>query len=197
MTESKELKAKFDRFTAPLRQATKGQLAKWFVLSAACCGVTIAGLWYLGDRFEVGLDRQKSHCVEGDVFLIDKYDKTPVKDALFAYRAGKKLAKAFPENRMMGKYVRAVEGDTVSINDEEEIFVNGRFVAQGLYWLHDKETHTVDPKLLKKFTGKKTLKKGEYWMMGTSLKSFDSRYWGVINQDQIIGRMYVLHRPAR
>lgn len=195
MPSANWLKERVSRFCAPLKTATKGQLIRWGVVSTLICVGTVAGLWYLGDRFEIGLDRQQSHCVEGDVFLIDKYDRTPVKDELFAYRAGKKLVAAFPADRMMGKYVRAVPGDTVSINDSEEIFVNGKYVARGLYWLHDRETQEIDPNTLKKFTGKKTLKDGEYWMMGTSRRSFDSRYWGVVSKDQIIGRMYVLHRP--
>jgi conjugal transfer pilin signal peptidase TrbI len=31
-----------------------------------------------------------------------------------------------------------------------------------------------------------------YWVMGDQPKSFDSRYWGVVYQQQIIGKAYAL-----
>ncbi len=42
------------------------------------------------------------------------------------------------------------------------------------------------------FYGKATLKENNYWFMGKSLFSFDSRYWGTVKNDQIIGRAYPL-----
>ncbi|NDG89011.1 MAG: S26 family signal peptidase, partial [Gammaproteobacteria bacterium] len=31
-----------------------------------------------------------------------------------------------------------------------------------------------------------------YWAMGDQPKSFDSRYWGVVYQQQVVGKAYVL-----
>ena len=64
--------------------------------------------------------------------------------------------------------------------------VNGTAYADGLLVAY--ETN-VDPNL---FVRETDLGKDQYFMLGQSPRSFDSRYWGTISETQILGRAYPL-----
>ena len=87
----------------------------------------------------------------------------------------------------MAKYLAAGPGDTVEVTEDFRILVNDHLFARGLPHLTG-----LDPKALKAFIGRRVLMADQYWMLGTLPMSFDSRYWGPIHGDQIVGRAYVL-----
>lgn len=158
----------------------------WFrkVLIATLVMVA-AGLWF-ASHYRVGFDKQTYTCIGASLLIIDITDRTPVRDAVFAYRA-KNAAPVYPDGTLMAKYVRGMPGDTVTITEEGEITVGEHYRTRGMPYIAN-----LPEEKRKTFAGKKTLAKGEFWMMGTSPRSFDSRYWGTIRDDQIVGRAYVI-----
>lgn len=87
----------------------------------------------------------------------------------------------------MLKYMRGMPGDTVEVRKNDQVFINGEASEHGLLLAGEKLGQPAS-----KFYGKATLKEDEYWFLGTSPRSFDSRYWGAVTRDQIIGRAYPL-----
>jgi conjugal transfer pilin signal peptidase TrbI len=85
----------------------------------------------------------------------------------------------------MVKILTAMPGDAVEVN-EWQIIINGKPVGEGLPLA--KELHLPE----QHFYGKSVLEDGHYWFMGRSPLSFDSRYWGAVEDEQIIGRAYPL-----
>lgn len=139
------------------------------------------------ERYKVAVDTQAIPCIDARVILVDKKDITPIKGKLVAFRAPKNVTPVYPEGTLMAKILVAGPGDTVAINVNEEILVNGVVKAQGLPHL---QIGTAENR--KRFIGKKTLGANEYWVLGTHEWSFDSRYWGAIEAKSIVGRGYVV-----
>ena len=157
-------------------------MAKLFILSAALFG----GLFLILDRYRVGIDPQYDKCIPGYTFyLIDLKNKALEKDKTFAFRAIG-LEPIFKDGTRMVKFVRGMPGDTIEINKKLDISVNGSIQANGLPLLKKLNAQEAG------FVGKKVLGENEHWMMGLSFTSFDSRYWGAISKEQVIGKAYPL-----
>lgn len=81
--------------------------------------------------------------------------------------------------------VDGLPGDTVSVTPEETT-VNGSMVGEELRLA--RESGHTDSELTR--TGK--VPEGRVWLMGRTKLSFDSRYWGSVPMDHILGRAYPL-----
>lgn len=156
-----------------------------FILKAS---VVLLLMWGVGtslaSRYRIGIDPQQEKCLPQTFYLVDLKDRSLERGAIYAFKA-RGLAPLFQEGTWMVKILVAMPGDTVEVN-AQQIAVNGKPVGEGLplaQQLHLPESH---------FYGKSVLEDGHYWFMGTSPLSFDSRYWGAVEDDQIIGRTYPL-----
>ena len=159
---------------------------KRFVGKAAL--VTLA-LWAGGaafaTRYRIGIDPQRENCLPGHtLFLIDLHDRSPKKGAMYAFRA-QGARPFFPDGTPMVKILAAVPGDRVAIDARGTITVNGERVGAGL--------PLAGAAGASRFEGRATLGRGRYWFMGTDPSSFDSRYWGTVGDEQIIGRARALY----
>ena len=83
------------------------------------------------------------------------------------------------------KELSHMPGDTVEIDKNNQISINKQLYATGLMWAQEKLGQPDSY-----FQGKTTLAENQYWFLGASEKSFDSRYWGAVNHEDIIGRVY-------
>lgn len=155
-------------------------------VGAATAVVAFLG-WGFLDRYQIGVDTQAVKCVKGSIFLIDTKDLTPERGAMFAYRS-KGTKWIFPDGTLMVKYLEGMPGDQVEVTEDFEVLVNGVRKARGL----PLATAISAEEARMRFCGKGTLKSDEAWMLGTLPRSFDSRYWGPIKTDQLVGRAYVL-----
>ncbi len=136
-------------------------------------------------RFSFAVDPQLKSCIpEYSFYLVDNKDKKIIRDKLFAFRS-KDLSPLYEKNTKMIKYIRAMPGDTVEINKDNQILINAQLYATGLILAQEKLGQPDSY-----FQGKKNLTDNQYWGLGTSEESFDSRYWGAISREDIIGRVY-------
>lgn len=142
---------------------------------------------YLEDRFHLGIDDQRELCLPGGHrwFLIDRHDQNLWRGDLVAFRADARMAPWFPVGRTVVKIVTGVGGDRVSVGLRQSL-VNGEAVAEGLA-LAEKLGRPAP-----QYVRDETVPGGALWVTGTHPQSFDSRYWGVVRDDHIIGRAYAL-----
>tara|TARA_R110002051_G_scaffold325827_2_gene431772 strand:- start:2629 stop:3192 length:564 start_codon:yes stop_codon:yes gene_type:complete len=137
-------------------------------------------------RYHIGLDTQEVKCIGNySFFLVDRHNTTLERGSIYAFEA-RGVAPYFDEGTHMVKILLGVPGDHVAITEDAVIMVNGEEVATGLALAEDLG---VDPAA---FMGETVLKEGHYWFMGESGVSFDSRYWGTVHEEQVIGRAYPL-----
>lgn len=94
--------------------------------------------------------------------------------------------KAF-HNEPLGKLIIGLPGDVVH-ETRHRLYINGHF--WGRMWLYPwlKITHRTIPPLPQTYT----IPKGHVLLLGTNPESWDGRYWGVVPDSAIYGRVYPL-----
>lgn len=134
---------------------------------------------YLMDRYQFAIDPQNNQCLPPyRIYLIDKFDKTPIRGKTFSFTS--------EYIRKYGKGIKVVDGlpgDIISVTPEETT-INGSMVGEELRLA--KESGHTEADLTR--TG--AVQPGRVWLMGRTKLSFDSRYWGTVSQDHILGRAY-------
>ncbi|UTH74235.1 signal peptidase I [Chromobacterium sp. IIBBL 290-4] len=152
------------------------------IAAAICFGLAQALVYWNDGRYRIGIDFQKNvHCLPWTVFFMERKPAAwlPERGDLVQYR-NPRLDRGFAAFTM-SKLVMGVAGDRVQIKGGR-VYLNGRYVG-GLN--------------LSQALGKKpqdyarafTLREGEYFLMGSQPYSYDSRYWGPIRHEEIIGRV--------
>lgn len=99
----------------------------------------------------------------------------------------------FPKNpkQYFIKRVIGLPGETVLINSQGEVIIKDK---DGKIALTMNEPYVMHPK---DDSVERTLKDGEYFMMGDNRAgSFDSRAWGPVNRDLIVGRAFLRLFPV-
>lgn len=138
------------------------------------------------NRYRIGIDPQNEKCLPGyTVYLIDLNDRSLQRGAIYSFHA-KNLQPLYKDGTRMVKILAGMPGDVVEIDHSWNTTVNGEVVGEGLQLARRLNLDESQ------FYGKRTLTEGHYWFMGQSPFSFDSRYWGTVNDEQIIGRAYPL-----
>ena len=138
-------------------------------------------------RYSIGFDDQKDLCLKGNhrLFLIDHWDRTFQKEDLIAFKADNRMTPFFSLETTFIKRVKGVEGDEVGKRGEI-LTVNGQKVGEGFPLTnHPGVTQVIDHRPFR-------VQPLTYWAMGDQPKSFDSRYWGVVFSQQVVGKAYVL-----
>lgn len=92
------------------------------------------------------------------------------------------------------KRLIAVEGDTLQVIPNQGIKRNGQWVNEP-YVNAIAATCTVEQP--KRYCGPIVIPKGYYFMMGDNRNdSYDSRFWGLVHQDRVLGRAWLRLWPA-
>lgn len=106
---------------------------------------------------------------QGDIVIFD------VSDELFNYMMKRGYIGKYTKSFI--KIVAGVPEDEIEIG--KDLKINGKTIKENLY---KKDSLGRDLPLKE---GKYTLKKDEYFVIGTHIRSFDSSYMGVIRKEQI------------
>jgi len=162
---------------------------RFLVGAALTLAVILAGGAYLLDRFRLGIDDQVHSCLPPyHWFLIDTYEREIMQGQLVAFYATERMHPYFQPEQIVIKVAAGVPGDRIEVS-REETRVNGAHAAgrMGLF-----ETLGMD-QWPQPFTRHSFIvPAGQYLALGRSLNSFDSRYWGTLPAERVIGRAYAL-----
>lgn len=115
------------------------------------------------------------------IYITRKYEnQIPLKKGTYViFHKPKKATKNREFYQDFLKEIVGTYGDDVEIIDNK-VYINGEFKGD----IFEKDSYGNSIRTLK--AGKLELKKDEYFVMGTNQKSYDSRYWGAIKQDEIL-----------
>ncbi len=174
-----------------LRSFIKPPRMSWtsyWIKSVAVTIPIILAMWLFSLRFTIGIDPQQATSIVGTrYFLIDHSDTNLIRGKLYAFRSPN-LNPFYSENTRFIKYLVAVPGDHIKVDTNNQIWINGLSTPfMGLPYAQSKLGQDES-----KFQGEITLKDNQYWFLGDYNRSFDSRYWGSIGNDRIIGRAFKL-----
>lgn len=158
----------------------------WLVSTVVSIALGTLGLWLTGLR--IGIDVQRligePACMPSLVYIWNPGLTAPAKVGHYV------LAKmpatglgvgARPGDRIV-KRVRAVAGDTVKV-EGTELYINGVHQEKDRLWL----ARSIPGKQPGDFDREVKLGEGELFLMGTTKESFDSRYWGPVKREAILG----------
>lgn len=150
---------------------------------AALSTFAVATFFLFRSNFIIGMPTsQFSGCLSQKIFLVSKNEQEVVRGGIYAITLDRDLRIANRGAKMI-KIVAARGGDTVRVEDDgiwvnEKIFL--RVPLQGIAGRLDmdltdlKKTITVPPHQL--------------YLVGNTDKSYDSRFWGTIDEKNVIGR---------
>lgn len=155
-----------------------------FLLKGSLLSVLLAGaIVGLAHRYSIAIAPQEYLCLPPyRIWIIDKGDREPVRGEIFAFRS-LGLGPIFQDGTNIVKVLEGMPGDSVKV-DLEQTSINGRVVGEGLAVATEKG---IDPQ---RYVRAGVIGEDRYWFFGKTDDSFDSRYWGSVTGEQILGRAY-------
>ena len=155
---------------------------EWFVLLCAVI-MPMAFVWALSLHYKLGLNLDKS--LECRLYLVKK-GVIPLKGEFIAFRC-KDLRPYFPEGFLFVKRVIGEPGDGIATgSDGKDFYINGRFAARA------RETDSLGRPALPMRVNEPHLCPDCWFVLGDHPQSYDSRYWGYVHKEQIIGKAFCL-----
>jgi conjugal transfer pilin signal peptidase TrbI len=156
----------------------------------ALCLALIAGV--LGaaavfhTRYWIGVDGEPGeHCLRDSVFLVDSKERRIGRGDYVAFLS-RGMTPFYIDGTRVLKRVVGVAGDHILV-DGQGVWVNGSFSGALLHVQPGGRLAGMG-RVPGEFVRDEQVPAERWWVMGTSPRSFDSRYWGYISNDQIIGR---------
>ncbi len=161
--------------------------ARWLVLFSYAMVVTGIVSIYIAQRYTIFIDQQWVVTSTGHkIYITDSWDKNVSYGNLVAFRA-KGLEPLFENGFPVAKYVVGMPGDKIKV-ENGNVYVNGKHVG------------VISESLLKKigkdpkeYEKQYVVKEGAYFCMGSNPRSYDSRYWGMVYEQQVIARAYAIY----
>lgn len=170
------------------------------IVSSVTLAISAVAFSWFGNNYAIHIDSQVDRCLpDSRVYLVDKNDKNTVRGGLFAFKAKGlkpyieeghqkiwKLADKYEDGKKLLKIIDGMPGDTVEVTASDNL-INGESIGEGGLLL--KGTLLKDES---HFTKKYVLDDKQYFFAGRTNRSFDSRYWGPVEESEIIGRAIAL-----
>lgn len=150
------------------------------ILLAALLSASIVGVTH---RFTLAIATQEYLCLPPyRIWVIDKWDKEPVRGEIFAFKS-QGLTPVFADGTTIVKVLEGMPGDTADV-DPKQTTINGVVVGTGLQVATDLG---LSPE---RYVRSGVIEQGRYWFFGKTSDSFDSRYWGSVGGEEILGKAY-------
>ncbi|ERT34878.1 MULTISPECIES: signal peptidase I [Fusobacterium] len=126
--------------------------------------------------------------IKPGIYMMRKYEKKiPLKKGTFViFSVPGKATKNREYYQDFIKEIVGIYGDDIEIIDNK-IYINDEFKGD----IFEKDSYGNNIRTLKE--GKQEIREDEYFVMGSNPKSYDSRYWGAIKQQDILyfGTFYI------
>ncbi|WP_405367193.1 signal peptidase I [Ruminobacter sp.] len=166
---------------------------KWAGLAALSLAIGLSVFSYIEDHYNVsfwghiGADKERQTSCIKDLHYM--YITTKIKDyskhdfqrgGLYTFRSQEGVL--FPKGTLFVKYLKGLPGDKLEITENREIKINDVVVASG-FPIFERKGITVP----EKFFFKEIIPEKKYFFLGDTEHSYDSRYWGYVDEENIVG----------
>jgi conjugal transfer pilin signal peptidase TrbI len=169
----------------------------WPVFLCQCLAVLATAYtlgWWFSNLYEFGIAQGKP-CMPGRFYFIERKVEGRVPPEfkhgdLIVFRTDTRTAPYYEPGTRFVKEVRGVPGDHVHIDAAGKVEITGkeyRFETALEPQVVDLLGETAGKKIAD-FTLDYSIPAGGYFAMGTLPDSYDSRYWGLVRLDQVVGK---------
>ncbi|MBO2656109.1 signal peptidase I [Shewanella algae] len=136
-------------------------------------------------KFTLAVPTQEYSCLRASYFLVDKTSVTPERESLIAFYLPVDTP-YFRKNTRWIKKVVGIPGDDVTVT-VDAVYVNGMEYRNNMNTLLMKVGMKPD-----QVTKDLKLEDDQYFVIGETPLSYDSRFWGVIGMENMIGDAYAI-----
>ena len=164
-----------------------GHRKKFLAKAGVSLALLMTAMHYGQARFSIAYDVNPENCIaDYNVFAVDWRNTDLERGAIYVFES-RGVEPIFDDGVHIAKYLRGMPGDTVRIDENEHIYINGELIGDTLQYAHRLGREPAD------FFGEGVIPEGEYWFFGDTDVSFDSRYWGGVQKEQILGRAHGIY----
>jgi conjugal transfer pilin signal peptidase TrbI len=144
------------------------------------------GTW-IGSRFRLGVVANIP-CLPAKLYLYRLTSEEPVRGDQVVFRTDVRTLPQFQVGAVFVKQVEGLPGDEVEINTAGRVRITGShgFVFESA--LEDGVLQILG-RQRNDFTTRYRIPPGHYFVVGTLPHTFDSRYWGLVHRDQLMGKV--------
>lgn len=156
-------------------------LKEMVLVTAMTVLLSFSAFYVFSSRYEFSVPRFKGSCIDipWNFAIVDTWNRRVARDDLIVFKSRYMFTRKDGLN--VAKYIRALPLDEASVKADGGVYVNQEKKAQGLVQsvLYKKEPEY--------FVRSEILDFDKYWGLGTAYNSVDSRYWGNLDESQIVG----------
>ncbi|ALU46120.1 S26 family signal peptidase [Pseudoalteromonas rubra] len=147
---------------------------------------------YLFARYIIAYPAGQSECLHARVFLVDTWD-TQIREGELAYFVMDVENPFFPTGLRWVKKVAALPGSQVSVTPGQvAVNTTTRYAIDMRPMLNALAGTDQDMGTESAYTRDFVLQEDEVFMLGETINSYDSRFWGPLKVQQIKGKAYAI-----
>lgn len=160
--------------------AKDAQARQRVLLTFAGCMMIWGGITGLVQRYSIAVDRQDTPCLPWSVFLVDHAVTRPVPGELRVFKS--RNVPYYPDGKLFAKYVAGVEGDVFEVTASDTRVRGQHWGALNPNYIRSLRTSAAE------LTRTEVIPPRHVVMLTAAPSSYDSRYWGFVAQEQIVGK---------
>lgn len=155
-----------------------------FLVALALIG---PGAWWFSHHYRLFDERTfgERRCLPFRFYLVDLTDHT-LKRGDYVVFTAQRMEPFYAAGTLVAKRVKGVPGDHVLVNGAG-VWVNGAYSGALLHARVGERLWRMGHRP-EEFARDERVPAHDLWVMGTHPRSFDSRYWGYVRDEQIVGR---------
>ncbi|HRR40029.1 MAG TPA: S26 family signal peptidase [Syntrophales bacterium] len=192
----------FRRISVPKQVKELSKTRRPYIV--ACIVITLAfylGFEYVASRYIIAFTRGNNYCLPYSLWLVDKTQRPTRGD--YACFIGRGIPN-FEDGIKWVKILSGMPGDVIEtdkyapqerhLQKQTRVEVNGLVISmrpQGRVYINDAEYIVYERDTKGRplpMIAAQTIPAGKYFVHATSPRSFDSRYWGLIDENSIVGK---------
>jgi signal peptidase I len=140
----------------------------------------IIGIYFLSTRWILGISPSDSLFTH--IFIVDKNNKDVKKGDIVGFHYQGKEIYHFKKGDKFLKYIACEAGELLTMKDRK-YYCNDVFISEAI-----KINSYGDNVEMWEYNG--VIPKGKFFTFAPYEFSYDSRYWGFVDRDEIIGKAY-------
>lgn len=165
-----------------------GRISLVYIKVLLTLTVFVAALCLLFIRYQVSITPAAVGCIPAKAIIIDSFAREPKRGQLMSFYS-QKAEPYFANGTVFLKIAAAIEGDKVTVTTDGVTITtpDGEVIRYAVNASKMLEFAQIPAPAIQRTL---MVGKGQYFALGTLERSFDSRYWGLVNAEQIIGVGY-------